>query len=150
MRKFVITLLSVILLTSCNPDKPEMPSPQEIFDRLVEAELFDVQGAPYMADISAARLGEYRVNPDDAVSFIAKEAAISAFFVQLIIIEVKDGRLREVYDAMKEHQENLMDATFYPQGQKAAAASIVKARGNLVYLICDERASFIEDVILGE
>jgi hypothetical protein len=114
---------------------------EQVFDKLVELEFFD---PPYMVDIEEERLEQYHVNPEDAESFIAKEAAISAIFVQLIVIEATDGKVNDVHNAMLAHQEQLLDDAFYPQGLEAAAASIVNIKGNFVYLICDERADEIE------
>jgi ribose 5-phosphate isomerase RpiB len=59
------------------------------------------------------------------------------------------GKADEVYEAMLIHRSNLTDETFYPQGQKAAAAAIVGKSGKIVYLICDERAQTLEAEILG-
>jgi hypothetical protein len=145
MKKIVILLSVLILLTACAADKPALLPPAELFGRLAETGLFE---PPYMLDIQESRLSEYHVNPDDAVSFVVKEAAISAIFIQLIIIEAQDGRAAAVYNAMREHQANLLDDAFYPQGREAAAASVVGRRGNLVYLICDERAEEIERELL--
>ncbi|MCL2036164.1 MAG: hypothetical protein FWG83_02100 [Oscillospiraceae bacterium] len=150
MKKIVIMLMSAALLltslTSCAPDKPESNprSPEEIYEKLVESGFFDVADSPLMKDISPGRIADYKVEPDLAVSYVAKEAAISSFFVQLLIIEAKEGESGAVYNAMLEHQSDLLDETFYPQGRIAAAASIVGRNGNIVYLICDERAAEIE------
>jgi len=132
-----------LLLSACEKpsDKPTQ-TPEEIYEQIIEQ--IDL---PIMLDIAESRLDEYNVEPDNAVSFIAKEAAISAIFVQLIIIEAKDGKLNAVRDAMSEHQARLKDDAFYPQGRQAAAASIVGTRGNLVYLICDENAIEVEKII---
>jgi len=147
MKRIIIILTAVTLLLSVcvgcenSTDKPVL-SPEEIYERIIEE-----VDLPIMLDISESRLDEYNVEPDNAVSFIAKEAAISAIFVQLIIIEAKDGKVGAVRDAMSEHQARLKDDAFYPQGRQAAAASIVGTIGNLVYLICDENAQEVEKII---
>jgi hypothetical protein len=140
----VFAVVLMCLCSSCSTDKP-YGNPDEIFEELVEAGFFE---PPYMLDIAQDRLSEYRINPEDAESFIAKEAAISSIFVQLIIIKANEGKAGDVHRAMLEHQSSLKDDAFYPQGREAAAASIVSRKGNLIYLICDERASEIETVII--
>ena len=144
MKKVLLILAAAaLLLTACESDKPDL-SPLELYERISdEVEL------PIMVDIDEDRLGDYHVSPDDAVSFVAKEAAISAIFVQLIIIEAKEGKASEVQSAMREHQSQLKDDAFYPQGREAAAASIVGTRGSVVYLICIENAQEIENIIKG-
>ena len=119
---------------------------ERVFSQLIDEGFFN---PPYMMDIFEDRLGQYNVEPADAVEFIAKEAAISAIFVQLIVIKAKEDRVNEVHNAMILHQESLRDAAFYPQGVSAAAASIVGVSGNIVYMICDERAQEIEELLLN-
>jgi hypothetical protein len=152
---FLLFMSTVLLLTSCGSDKSggngneyKVLSPSELYSRLAEEHLFDTVPAPIMTDISESRYDEFFINPDDAVSIVAKEAAISAFFVQVIIIEAKDGRVGTVLSAMNKHQSNLADETFYPQGVAAAAASVVGSRGNIVYLICDVRGREIESALI--
>ena len=144
-RIFVWVISMTVLMTACTPNKGGSLPPSELFEGLVEAGFFE---PPYMVDISEGRLSEYNVNPEDAEAFIAMEAAITASFIQLIIIDAKDGRVNSVRDAMTEHQSQLKNEAFYPQGFEAASASIVGAKGNIVYLICDERAEEIEKELL--
>lgn len=145
MKKTMMLLLSVILIitvSACGADKLNV-TPAEIFEHITESvEL------PIMADIDESRLPDYNVNIEDAESFVAKEAAISAIFVQIIIIEAKDGKANNVHNAMLEHQSSLKNQAFYPQGIEAAAASIVNAKGNLVYLICHDKSQEIEEILL--
>ena len=144
-----IALSAVLLLTACDDNNPNIEdvtvTPQEIYQNLVDLEFFD---PPYMVDILEHRFDEYEIIPADYESFVAKEAAISAMFVQLIIIEAKDGKVSTVREAMETHQSNLKDDVFYPQGIQAAAVSIVGNVGNLVYLICDERSEELERELL--
>jgi hypothetical protein len=149
MSKLVAILLTVIIfVTACGVGDSDFElsvTPREVYEHLEASGFFE---PPFMQDIDADKLGDFRINPDDAVSFIAREAAISAIFIQIILIEATPGRVNAVYADMLEHQTNLQDATAYPQGTRAAMASIVGTRGNLVYLICDERAQDIESEIL--
>jgi hypothetical protein len=149
LKKIIALLLVVVLFVACGNNTDNLSettvTPEEIYAHLLEAEFFD---PPYMIDIEADRLANYHVNPEDAVSFVAKEAAISAIFIQLIIIEAENGKVNDVKNAMLEQQSTLKDDAFYPQGVEAAANSIVSVRGNLVYLICDVRSQEIEEVLL--
>ena len=135
-------------MTACRGEQrsPEIstPTPQEIYDSLLEAEFFD---PPYLMPILEVLLPDYNVNTDDSKSFTAMEAAISALFIQLIIIEAEENKADSVYAAMKEHRQALLNDAFYPQGAQAAAASIVNKNGNLIWLICDERAEDINKKI---
>ena len=136
-----IALAALILLTACS--ESEIPPVDEIYRHIEES--FKL---PIMSDINGSRFGEYNINPDDTVDFIAKEAAISAIFVQVIIIKAADGRVDEVRRAMLKQQASLSDAAFYPNAQEAAASSIVGTKGNLVYLICHADAVEIENILL--
>ncbi|MCL2071960.1 MAG: hypothetical protein FWH07_06990 [Oscillospiraceae bacterium] len=142
----VLLIMSMVALNGCEPPHEVTVTPDEIFSHFVENELFE---PPYMLDIDPGRLGDYNVKPDDAVSFIAKEAAISAVFIQIIIINAGEDKVNDVHEAMLEHQSNLKDDVFYPQGVAAANASIVGVKGDLVYLLCDERAQELEEILLN-
>ncbi|MCL2754483.1 MAG: hypothetical protein FWD35_02045 [Oscillospiraceae bacterium] len=162
MRKLFAVTTTVVLialmicgLTACDkePEIIETPPPDEVFAALEDAGFFEA--ALTMRDVPESRLSDLHIVPDDAVSFVAKEAAISAVFLQLILIEAHSERLGAVHTAMLEYQSALQqNATAYPQGAVAAAASRVGSRGNLIWLICDGRAIEIEqaiiDLITGE
>ena len=145
MKKTIALLIALTLvLTACESNRL-YASPQEIYDYI---EASAEPKLPLMLDIAEGRLPDYKVNIEDVKSFVAKEAAISAVFVQLIIIEAQKGKVNDVYNAMLEHQSKLKEAAFYPQAQKAAANSIAGVEGDLVYLICYEDAKNIENELL--
>jgi len=140
----IAVMSGIVLLTACDSDEVDfshLPSPQEIFDDEISRFYGDTI---LMVPIDESRFEEFQIDVDDTITVIAKEAAISAIFVQLFIIEAQPDRINAVYSAMLRHQANLQDATAYPQGAVAAAASVVGVHGNLVYLFCDERADEIE------
>jgi len=156
MKKILLLLISaVLMLTSCNSPDTDKPggsqpalTPGELYEKLTQAGLFDGDDSPIMIDIWEDNLSDHFVFPEDAESFIAKEAGISSIFIQLIIIQAKSGKENDVHSAMTEHQSRLTDDAFYPQGQQAAAASIVGISNNIIYLICDIRSAEIEAELL--
>jgi hypothetical protein len=138
------------LLTGCEPE-PEpisVPSPAEIFAVLEESGFFS---PPWMTDMRESDITQFDIIAQNSVSITAKEAEMSAVFLQIIIVETQQGKSNAVFGALLAHQELLQDATAYPQGAVAAAASRagLAAGGAVAYLICDERADEIEETILN-
>ncbi|MCL1903943.1 MAG: hypothetical protein FWF94_05960 [Oscillospiraceae bacterium] len=144
LKKVTILLIAAIFVLTACEQKGVYKTPEEIYEHIAENAQPEL---PLMLDISEERLPDYKVNTDDAKLFVAKEAAISAVFVQLIFIEANKDKVSEVYNAMLEHQAQLKEAAFYPQAQQASANSRVGFKGELVYLICHEGAQEIEDIL---
>jgi len=102
--------------------------------------------SPYLEEMVPSFIGDV----ENTESFVIKQAAISAFLTEIIIVEAKEGKADEVYNAVDAHFTSLKNSTnLYPQGMEAVAAAIIGKKGNIIYFFCNEKAAELEKSLLG-
>ncbi|MCL1832627.1 MAG: hypothetical protein FWG45_06955 [Oscillospiraceae bacterium] len=132
--------------------KPEITAAQAAYNALEETEIL-TEGAPMrpaeeLFSVTGNDYADYGVNIEDAVSYVVMVEVISNHFIQLIIVEAREGKVGAVKAALLEHQSTLKDDAFYPQGAINAEQSIVGTQGDWAYLICYDGSAEVERELL--
>lgn len=127
----------------------EITAGATIIDRLYEAVTKDRELPflipPYLEEMVPDFIGDV----NNTESYLIQQAAISAILTEIIIVEAKEGKADEVYDAVDAHFTSLKNSdNLYPQGMRAVAAAVIGKSGNIVWFICHEDAKDMEEALL--
>lgn len=80
---------------------------------------------------------------------MVKQAAMSAAFGEIIVIEAVDGKVDEAVKDLEARKQKLIDQdAFYPEHQELAQNAIVGKKGNYAYLLAGQGAADAEKALI--
>lgn len=80
---------------------------------------------------------------------MVKQAAMSAAFGEIIVIEAVEGKVDEAVKDLEARKQKLIDQdAFYPEHQELAQNAIVGKKGNYAYLLAGQGAADAEKALI--
>ncbi|MDR0222017.1 MAG: DUF4358 domain-containing protein [Oscillospiraceae bacterium] len=117
----------------------------KLYEVVTNAVTFPVFMQPVLDEIIDSYIGD----PANADEYCVYANAISVGITEVIIVDAKDGKIDEVYEAVKKRFDDIKEnAAFYPGEVGEAAAAVMGKKDDIVYMICHAEAAIAEQALL--